>query len=62
MARWTIELRHDEHGWEWREVRKNASWWGYYETEARARSAAKRATTKVTGGKTDPADFEFVKV
>jgi hypothetical protein len=61
MARWTVYLRHSERGWEWTPAAGNQGWWGFYKTEGHAKSAAKRSLPRVSGAKTNPADFEFIK-
>ena len=59
-ARYTIYLREFRPGeWEWGR-KPDALGWGPYKTQGLARSAAKRSSTKVVGGKTNPHDFEFI--
>lgn len=62
MARWTIYIRQGARGWEWAHDPSGGGWWGFYRTEGLAKGAAKRSTTPVIGSKTNPDDFEFVRV
>ena len=59
-ARYTVSLREWKPGlWEWGK-KPDALGWGPYKSQGIARSAAKRALTKIVGGKTDPNDYEFI--